>query len=149
MAPLSQTSNQDSSGSTIISGEAADCTTAPTNSLQVAGKDGSGNLQTILTDTNGQVEVGDLANVSMTYTNKSVSTTAVLMNVSGTNLAVRKLLVLQPTNGTIYIGSNSSVTTTTGMPVYSTQTITFAVGPNVSIYAIAAGATNVCIIEAS
>lgn len=149
MAPLSQTSNQDSSGSTIISGEAADGAAAPTNSLQVAGKDGSGNLQTVLTDTNGQPQVGDLANVSMTYTNKSVTTAATLMNVSGTNMTLRKLLVIQPTNGVIYVGSNSSVTITTGMPIYTTQTLSFAVGPNISVYAIGAATVNVNVIEAS
>lgn len=129
--------------------DGTDGAAAPSLAIQIAGKDGSGNLQALLTDTAGQVMMEDIANVSVTYAAVSVSTTAVLMSVSGTNMVNRKLLTLQPTNGIIYIGSNSSVTTTTGTPIYSTQTLSFAVGPAITVYAIATVATNVRIIEGS
>lgn len=56
--PLSQTSLQDASGAITVSGEGADGASAPALTIQVGGKDPSGNLQTILTDTTGIVQVG-------------------------------------------------------------------------------------------
>lgn len=79
----------------------------------------------------------------------TVGTTAVLVNVSGTNLANRKLLTVH-NNGTvtIYWGYTSGVTTVNGTPLAKGQFMAIAVGPSANIYAISGTAgQNVRITE--
>jgi hypothetical protein len=87
------------------------------------------------------------ATANGTYGAKSVSTSAVIGAVSTSNKSPRKALVASPTDGTIYWGFDSSVTTTTGMPIASGATSRWNVDANVTIYFIAAAAVNVRIAE--
>lgn len=134
---------------TTDSSDGTDGATAPANTIQVGGKDGSGNLQTLLTDSTGQLASEDIINTSLTFTNISVTTTATAIRVGGSNLTNRKMLTFQPTNGTIYIGGSNTVTTTTGTPIFLNQTVSLALGAGVTIFAIAASTINVTVMEGS
>lgn len=147
--PLSQTDNQDSSGSIIISGEGVDGSVAPVNTLQIGGKDQNGNLQTILTDPSGQVAVRDLINVASQQQSLTVSTTAVQALGGATILAQRKLLTITPTSGTIYWSVNSGVTTSTGFPLFANQTLFLSFSSGVPVYLISTAANSVIVMEAS
>lgn len=166
--PISQSNQQDNLGELIIGASGTDNATAPALSLQVAGKDGSGNLQTFQTDTNGnqivlikdsngisllainnQLEVRDVINVASQYQAIALSTTAVEAKGATTRLANRKMVSIIPTNGTIYWATNSSVTTTTGQPIFPNQTLQLSFTDNVTVFIIAAGSVDVRVLEAS
>lgn len=151
-----------------IPSEGADGSTAPFYSTQVAGKDGSGNLQAILTDTSGnqavllkdasgnainstnnQAFTRDVINVSSQYRAQSVTTSAAEATGAASRLTNRKLLSITPTNGTIYWGTSNAVTTTTGSPLFANQTLQLSFTDNVPVYVIAAATTDVRIVEAS
>lgn len=99
-----------------------------------------------------------LENINVTVTNDNVDTdlvsgaiavtaTATLANVSGTNLTNRKFISITPRSGGVFIG-DSSVTTSTGTPLFLNQTITLDISDNVDVYLIvASGSANVRIIE--
>lgn len=127
--------------------DGTDGSSAPVQSIQVGGKDGNGNLQSIATDVNGQVF--DIANVSSQYRSISVSTTAVQALGAATTLANRKLIVITPTGGTVYWGTSNAVTTSSGFPLFANQTLSLAFGVNIQVYLIAASATSVMVLEAS
>lgn len=74
-----------------------------------------------------------------------VGATAVELKVSGTRLANRQSLTVQPVTGKIYIGS-SSVTTANGLELSNKQIYEVAI-QNIPLYAIAASNTDVIIIE--
>lgn len=98
---------------------------------------------------NSQLEVSDILNTGAQYRAQSVTTTAALALGASSALASRKMLHFTPTNGTIYWGYNSSVTTTTGTPVFTNQTVYLSAGPNVTVYVISAGTVDVRIAEVS
>lgn len=99
-----------------------------------------------------------LENINVTVTNDNVDTdlvsgaiavtaTATLANVSGTNLTNRKFISITPRSSGVFMG-DSSVTTSTGTPLFLNQTITLDVSDNVDVYLIvASGSANVRIIE--
>ncbi len=74
----------------------------------------------------------------------SVTTVATALKVGASRLTNRKTLLIQPTNGNIYIGA-SGVTTSNGVMVMKNQIVTIAI--NIELYAIAASSINVRIIE--
>lgn len=135
-----------SSGSTKIAG-ANPSTGAEDNFLDV---DSSGRITDKITDSsgnalnayNGQLGTADLANGSGTQAALTVGTSAVLVNVSGTNLTNRKSLTLY-NNGTvpIYWGLTSGVTTSTGTPIPVGFQAMWSVGSTTSIYAISGTAS--------
>ncbi len=81
------------------------------------------------------------------YTAKSVSTSAVLLAVSTSNRAGRTYLSAYPTDGTIYWGHDSSVTTSTGTPITSGTLGIWNLRDTDTIYAIAGSSINVRITE--
>jgi hypothetical protein len=86
--------------------------------------------------------VADRANTSGVYGSITVGNSAVAIRVGGSNLSNRKSLVANNnSNAIIYWGYDSSVTTANGMPWAIGQTVSWAVGDSVTIYAIA-GAPN-------
>lgn len=151
-----------------LPGEGADGATAPSLTMQVGGKDGSGNLQAILTDTSGnqavllkdasgnstsainnQLETRDVINVSAQFRAQSVTTSAAEAIGAASRLTNRKVITITPTNGTIYWGTTTGVTTTTGTPIFANQTLTLAFTDNVPVYVIAGATIDVRIVEAS
>ena len=108
--------------------------------------DGSGNS---INSYNSQLDVADIVNAALSSGNITVGTTSVAANVSGTNLTNRKLLMVTPTNGTIYFGSSSAVTTANGTPIYQGQTRSFSFSSNVTLYLVAASSIVVNVFEGS
>ena len=83
------------------------------------------------------------------YGAKSFTTSAALAAVGGSNLANRTLLVVTPTNGIVYWGFDSSVTSSSGTPINRGDQAIFSIGPAVSVFLIAsAGTVNVRLAEA-
>jgi hypothetical protein len=105
--------------------------TAPLQVQTIAGSAGSMQIKTLV------------------YAAKSVTTSATLMNKTGSNLSNRIILTLQPTNGTIYVGSDASVTTSTGTPVETGAFFPIYANATCNIYAIASGTVDVRIMEGS
>lgn len=88
-------------------------------------------------------------NETGTYGAKSFNTTPALAAVAASNLANRTLLVVTPTNGTVYWGFDSSVSAASGQPINRLDQAIFSVGPSVSIFLIASsGTVNVRLSEA-
>lgn len=98
---------------------------------------------------NAQLEVADILNTGAQFRAQSVTTAAALALGAATALANRKMLHFTPTNGTIYWGYTSSVTTTTGTPVFTNQTVYLSVGNSVTVYLISAGTVDARIAELS
>ena len=108
--------------------------------------DGSGN---VIASQSNQLETVDILNVSSQYRAQSVTTTAAEALGGATILTNRKMLTITPTNGTIYWGYNSSVTTATGTPLSAFQTLFLSVGSSNHVYVIAAATTDSRIGELS
>lgn len=99
--------------------------------------------------TTGDQNVADTITTSLINGNLVVGTTAVAARVGGSNLANRKVLQITPINGPLYYGA-SGVTTTTGTPIQTNQTITFAINAAVDVFIVSASTSqNARIIEAS
>lgn len=109
-------------------------------------KDTSGNTITAL---NNQVQTRDVINTSSQYRAQSVTTSAAEALGAATILVNRKLITITPTNGTIYWGTNSSVTTTTGTPIFANQTLALSFTDNIHVFVIAAATTDARIVEGS
>lgn len=153
---ISQSVNQDALGSQSVVGEG----TAGTPSggvLSIQGitggtkvgidlNDGSGNS---ISSYNSQLEQADIINTAITSGSLTVSTTAVAARVSTSNLANRKMLMIAPINGIVYLGSSSSVTTATGIPIYPNVVVSFSFSTNVTPFLIAASSTTVNVFEGS
>lgn len=105
--------------------------------------------QGVAQDDLGQDKVLDIINTAAQYRAQSVTTTAAQALGGGSVLAERKLINVTPTNGTIFWGTNSSVTTTNGAPIFANQTLSLSFGPNVQVWVISAGTVDCRILEAS
>lgn len=112
----------------------------------VRNQDASGNN---LNSTNNQLQVTDVLNVSSQYRAQSITTSAAEALGAATILVNRKMITITPTNGTIYFGTNSSVTTATGTPIFPNNTLFLDVTNNVHIFVIAAATTDCRIVEFS
>lgn len=132
-----------------LSSEAADGATAPFSTVQIGGKDPNGNLQAFITVTSGEQFTRDVINVSSQYRAQSVTTTAAQALGASTILVNRKTISITPTNGTVYWATNSSVTTTTGTPLFAFQTLVLSFTDNVQVWLISAGTVDTRILEAS
>lgn len=136
--PISQSTNQDSPGSTSIIGEGTSGTaTGGVVSVQGAGV------------TAVQLPARDIINISSQYRVQSVTTTAAEALGGATILANRKMIAITPTNGTLYWGTNSSVTSTTGTPIFANTTLFLSFSDNVHVFVIGTATTDVRVMEAS
>lgn len=97
----------------------------------------------------GQLKTADVINTSGQYRAQSVTTSAAEAFGAATILLNRKFISLTPTNGTIYWGFNSSVTTSNGTPLFKNQTTTISATDNIHIFVIAATTTDCRIVEGS
>lgn len=117
MAPMSQTSSQDASGASIIAGEGVDGATAPALTIQVGGKDVSGNLQTIFTDTNGSILSS--SKIPINPASPTAATVGVTSASAVTFNASRKGLVLINTSiHTISLGFGVAAVLNSGITLY-------------------------------
>lgn len=136
--PIGVSSEVDGNGGLVIAGE---------GSAGIAG----GGVVTIqgVGPTGLEAPVRDLINVSSQYRAQSVTTTAAQALGGASILANRKLLNITPTNGVIYWGTNSSVTTVNGAPIFANQTLSLSFTNNVQVWVISAGTVDCRILEAS
>lgn len=106
--------------------------------------DGSGN---VITSYNSQLSTDDIINASISSGSITVSTTAVAARVGASNLTNRKMLMISPINGVVYIGASSSVTTATGIPIFPNNIISFSFSSGVTPFLIAASSITVNVFE--
>lgn len=127
---------------------AGDAASGKVGDVSFAFQDSSGNiiLPTLLKD--GSIPVSELLSASAQYRAQSISATASELLGASAILVNRKVLGVTPTNGTIYIGFNSSVTTTTGTPIFKNQSVTIAATDTIHVYAVAANAVDCRVYEA-
>lgn len=136
--PLSQGVDLDNLSATIVAGEgSAGVATGGVVSVQGSGVSGV------------QLPARDVINVSSQYRAQSVTTTAAQALGAASILANRKFISITPTNGNIFYGTNSSVTTTNGMPLFANQTLTMSFTDNVQLWVIAAGTIDIRVLEGS
>lgn len=128
----------DSSGRQIIA------PLANTSVIKVQLQDNAG---TAIVLDNSQLLVQDVINTSGQNRAQSVTTSAAEALGAATILTNRKYISILPTNGTIYWGYTSGVTTVIGTPIFKNQLMTIAATDNVHIYVIAATTIDVRITE--
>jgi hypothetical protein len=107
------------------------------------------NIGNGLASINNQLETRDVLSVAAQSQTQSIGTSAAQALGGATILSNRKLLHITPTNGTIYWGYTSGVTTNTGTPLFPNNTLWLSVTNNISIYLVAATTTNVITGELS
>lgn len=98
---------------------------------------------------NGDVKTKDAINVTSQYRAQSVTTTAAQALGAASVLTNRKFISITPTNGTVYWGGSASVTTATGQPLLTNNTLFLSFTDIVPVYLISAGTVDVRILEAS
>ena len=77
----------------------------------------------------------------VTYTTVSVSTTATELKVGGSALQDRKVLLIQAKGNSIFIGTDSSVTSANGIELFKNQLVPLEVGDAITVFAIASSGT--------
>lgn len=102
---------------TLDKADGTDGAAAPTTALQVAGRDGSGNLQAVLTDTNGNLVVSE--RIALTYaapTSASVGTSSATALAANAN---RKGLVLvNISSAKIFVAFGQTAVINSGIALY-------------------------------
>lgn len=137
----------DGSGNVVAStGNALNVITTNASVVKAQLEDNAGNP---LFSYNGQLATADIVNTGLSSGSITVSTTAVAARVGASNLANRKMLMIAPITGTVYLGASNAVTTATGIPIFPNNVISFAFSTNVTPFLIAAASTTVNIFEAS
>lgn len=101
------------------------------------------------TSSANSMPVVDVIDTATQYRAQSVTTTAAEALGGATILTNRKFISITPTNGTIYWGGSSSVTTTTGSPLFANNTLFLSFSDAVHVWVIAAATTDVRILEGS
>jgi len=120
--------------------------------VKLIGSDSSGGEQTpIKSSLNGDLGVADVSDSGGVEGAITVTTTATAVRVGGSNLANRKILTaLKNSIGTVFWGYNNTVTTSSGTPFVNNQFMSWAAGPNITIWMIASsGSHNVRVTEAA
>jgi hypothetical protein len=80
----------------------------------------------------------------------SVTTTPVELKVGASPVSERKVISFQPTDGVVYYGYDSSVSSTTGTKIFSNQLIIIEASEQLAVYLVSeTGTVNVRITEVS
>lgn len=129
-------------------------TGAATSALQSTGNTSLNSIDTKLTTYNSTISVTDISNARAVNGAVTVTTTATAINVSGANLANRKNITIYNNSATVgnilYYGFSTGVTTSNGFPLARNTSVSFELGPNVTVYLIAtSGSHNVRVVELS
>lgn len=100
---------------------------------------------------NSQLETADICNTSGVEGAISVTTSATPVRVGVSNLSNRKNLTAHNSSILVlYWGYTNTVTTSSGTPLFPNQFVSWDVGPDVTIYLIAAsGSRDVRVTESS
>lgn len=96
----------------------------------------------------------DLPESTSVYDVVSVTNTATILRVGGSNLANRRTITIQPKGSTIYVGFDASVTagnSGNGIKVTSNSVLVLSKDENTDVYAIKSGggSSNVYVSEAT
>jgi len=83
------------------------------------------------------------------YGAKTVTTSAQEIKVGGSALEERKVITIQPTDGEIWFGYNSSVTSSTGTKIHEGQLIQIEASESLPVWMVSGGSVNVRITEVS
>jgi len=122
------------------------------DTIKIAGADSTGN-ETNFADVTalGELKTADVISGSGTEGAITVGTSAIEAKVGASALTNRKLLtIFNNSDATIYWGRTSSVTSSSGTPIYEKQMFTFTVASNAPIYLIAsASGKNVRVTESA
>lgn len=113
-------------------------------SVKIAGADSSGGETNYVNATSlGELKTSDTITGAGAEGALTVGTTAVEAKVGAAALTNRKLLTIFNNSGTtIYWGRTSSVTTSSGTPVFEKQFFTFEFSSDAPVYLIAGTAGN-------
>lgn len=86
---------------------------------------------------------GNIERTSKTgvYTNISVTTSATELKVGASALTGRDYIIIQPKDGSIFIGFDNSVTTSNGIEIKKNQTMYMALSEVISVYGIVSSGT--------
>lgn len=115
--PLGQGSNQNNAGSIIEASDGVDGSAAPTLTSQIGGKDGSGNLQTLLTDTSGALITS--GRVPLTGSSPTFSTVGVTSaQVVASNANRHGLVLTNTSNNRISLGFGAAAVLNSGVTLY-------------------------------
>lgn len=117
---------------------------APLTNTSVVKAQVQDNAGNAINSYNGQLQVSDIINGGIGVEGaKTIGTTAVLVNVSGTNLVNREMVSLHNNSAvTFYWGHTSGVTITSGTPLYAGQFMSWAYGSSQNVYIIAGTVSN-------
>lgn len=78
----------------------------------------------------------DALNIEAVFSELTVGLTAVQVKVGASNLDDRKLVIIQPKDGDIFLGYSNSVSIVTGMRLFKDGAVLLPVGEAVSIWLI-------------
>jgi hypothetical protein len=78
------------------------------------------------------------------YANKSVTTTPVEVKVGTNKLEDRKVVTIQPLDGVVYFGYDSSVTSSTGTKIFKNQIYPLEATDALDVYIVTASGTVNC-----
>lgn len=116
--------------------------------IKITGQDATGITSNFVqADINGNLSVRDAISSGSQYRSMNATTTAAEATGAASRLANRKFIMLTPTTGTIYIGTDSSVTTANGTPVTSGQTLFLSFTDSITVFMIAASTIDVRVLE--
>lgn len=79
----------------------------------------------------------DFVNTSASYGALTVGTSAVAARVGVSNLTNRRYLLIMPRANSVFLGWNSSVTTSNGMQLFKDQMVILPIGPGLTPFLIA------------
>lgn len=82
------------------------------------------------------------------YGNISVTTSATELNIGASPMPGRRTLLIQPIDRDMFIGFDSSVTTSNGIQLFQGQVFSLDVLDILTVYGIAVASTDVRIVEA-
>lgn len=113
--------------------------------VRLAGSDASGVELGFIAQFNGQLETVDILYSANAGVVKALTTTAVALNVSGTNLANRKQIFLQAQSANIKFGFSAG-TCIFNLP--NSTNFPLVIGPGITVYAlVTAGTGNIAVVE--
>lgn len=144
---VQQSINIDSSGDVILDAASATSALQVTGNASLASIDAGIPAALGATSSANSMPVIDIIGTAAQQQSQSITTTAALALGGGSALANRKLIIITPTNGTIYWGVTSGVTTATGQPLTSGSSVALSFA--IPVYVIAASTVTAIITEAS
>ena len=122
---------QDKANPLFVQGADADGAAATQNPIKIAGKDESGNLQTLLTDTDGKLQIETTENPLLVLTTGqiviAVDDTAVPLKLTGQPIKAVIVKALQQNGGREIVVGDIAVTLATGLELSKGDVVTIPI----------------------